>query len=98
MKSSAIFAALAFLALVPVIALGVEPVIAVTNNHSFPVNQPILVRGVRVDASQPMAQQMGDDVVVVANVPARESKRPLEMQRPAESFIAPILTPKAGGM
>src|SRR5437762_3546093 len=69
----------------------------VVNNQPFPIDMPWLVRGIKVPANAP-AQQIGDDAMVMVDVPAGATVRPLERTPPAESNLAPTLTPADNGV
>jgi hypothetical protein len=68
----------------------------VTNNQSFDIRQPVLVRGMKADASG-AAQQVGDDAVVIVEVPASGSARPLE-HKPAAASKTPTAMPGEDGI
>jgi hypothetical protein len=68
----------------------------VTNNQSFDIRQPVRVRGMKADASG-AAQQVGDDAMVIVEVPASGSARPLE-HKPAPASKTPTATPGEDGI
>ncbi|HYO07896.1 MAG TPA: hypothetical protein VER17_02915 [Tepidisphaeraceae bacterium] len=68
----------------------------VVNHQPFPIRMPWLVRGMKVAADAP-AQQVGDGAVVLVDVPAAGTARPLEVGLP-ESRSTPAVAPRDGGL
>jgi hypothetical protein len=55
-------------------ARAAELTVELVNNHAFDIHQPVRIRNIKLDAQSANAQQLGDDLIVIANVAASQGR------------------------